>query len=265
MSTKSSKVQQSYNQWNDSLYNDYKELFQKATYTIWDGVISPVDYAGASTKVMILNREPYDEDIENSYDLSKEIRNRIKREERVFQYQTTLRTHLKQYLVVLDMGHNGFIGLSNESVRERAQATDYYEFIRLLNRAAYCNVKKSDGKPKSNIADLREYAKKGLDILKKQILFFNPSIILAGDVCDGVLDDLFEWGDNLYQASDHRINIWQLKIGDKLFPFVDMFHPSRIKGMSEYYLELLHALQEVERAHPGFRLAKQNNSCFKLD
>ena len=261
MATESS-IRKIYNQWNKDLKNRYLEFFRESAYTIWDGVISPVDYAGARMKVMILNREPYD--AENvSYDLTKAIIDCIKEDTWVFPYQTTLRTHLKQYLTVLNLGKTDFLELTDEAVRESVQATDYYEFIRLLNRVAYCNVKKSDGKPKSEIDDLYNYAKKGLDVLKEQVLFFNPSIILAGDVCDGILDDLVDWGDNLYQAPDRRIGIWQLKIGKKLFPFVDMYHPSRVIGMSEYYIEFLHALQEVERTHPGFWQTRLDNPCFQ--
>ncbi|MBR6362143.1 MAG: hypothetical protein IKR88_02530 [Bacteroidales bacterium] len=129
---------------------------------------------------------------------------------------------------------------------------------------AYCNVKKSDGKPKSIKSDLFNYAKNSLDILKEQIRFFNPSIILAGNVCEGLLEDLLEWGDDLYIGPNRRICIWQLKIDGDCFPFVDMYHPSLAKGMSEYYLELFHALQAVEKERPGFwneRIVKTKN-CF---
>ncbi len=260
MTTESSTSQTLYNQWNESLYNSYMELFRESTFTVWDGVISPEDYAHSRLKVMLLNREAYDENVD---DLAGALYDCISKEEVVFPGQTTLRTHLKQYLAVLDSGQNGFLGLSDEYVRERVKAMDYYEFTRLLKRVAYCNIKKSDGKTRSNIKDLREYAIRGLDVLKEQILFFNPSVILAGNVCDGILDDLFDWGENLYQDPVNRINIWQLKIGDRLFPFVDMFHPSLVKGMSEYYIELLHALQEVEKDRPDFWIGRQRDGdCF---
>ena len=263
MATSLSKVQGLYNQWNDSLYNRYQELFPESSYTIWDGAISPDEYAKSRMKVMILNREPYDKN-QGDYDLPKAIRDRIEKDDDwIFPKQNTLRTHLKQYLTVLDLGQNGFLSLSDEEVREKVHAKDYYEFIQLLKRVAYCNVKKSDGKPESNVAELKEYATKGLDVLKEQIRFFNPSIILAGNVCEGILEDLFDWGDNLYTAPNHRINIWQLKIGGNLFPFVDMYHPSYATGMSEYYLEFLHALQEVERADPDYWLLRLDSPCFQ--
>ncbi|MBR6346381.1 MAG: hypothetical protein IKR69_03230 [Bacteroidales bacterium] len=257
-------VQERYRQWNDTLYYRYIESFNEDT-TIWDGVVNPDVYAQSPLKVMFLNREAYDPDPENlPYDLCQAIRERIEKDDWVFPGQNTLRTHLKHYLTVLDMGQNGYQALSDDTVREHVQSADYYEFIRLFERVAYCNVKKSDGRPKSSKRDLREYAEKGLDTLKEQILFFNPSIILAGNVCEDILDNLFDWGDNLYCDPNHRLNIWQIKIGERLFPYVDMFHPSLVKGMSEYYIELLHALQVVEKEHPSFwqdRIEKTKN-CF---
>ena len=266
MATTKMSIQQKYNKWDSALKERYFASFKedKRDNTIWDGVISPEKYAEAPMKVMILNREAYDPEPDNAFDLCEAIRDRIKNDEWVFPNQNTLRTHLKQYLKVLNMGQNGYLALSDETVREHVQSADYYEFLRLFERAAYCNVKKSDGRPKSNKKDLKEYAEKGLDTLKEQILFFNPSIILAGDVCDDILDNLFDWGDNLYCDPNHRLNIWQIKIGERLFPYVDMFHPSLVKGMSEYYIELLHALQVVEKEHPDFwqdRIEKTKN-CF---
>lgn len=264
MDISNNTVQQRYEQWDNDLYNRYIEKFNKDT-TIWDGVICPDVYAKAPIKVMFLNREAYDPDPENvPYDLCEAIRERIKNNDWVFPGQNTLRTHLKQYLAVLNMGQRGFLGLSDEDVRQCVQSTAYDDFIENLKGVAYCNVKKSDGKLPSNKGDLKNYAEKGLDFLKEQILFFNPSIILAGDVCEGILEELFEWGDNLYIDPNHRLNIWQVKIGNKLFPYADMFHPSRTKEMSEYYLELLHALQAVEKERPDFwkKQIDKTKNCF---
>lgn len=263
MKTAIESALQRYEQWDNDLYKRYIEKFNKDT-TIWDGVICPDVYAKAPIKVMFLNREAYDPDPENAYDLCEAIRERIEKNDWVFPGQNTLRTHLKQYLAVLNMGQRGFLGLSDEDVRQCVQSTDYDGFIESLKGVAYCNVKKSDGKPRSNKGDLRNYAEMGLDFLKEQILFINPSIILAGDVCEGILDELFEWGDNLYIDPNHRLNIWQVKIGDKVFPYADMFHPSRTQGMSEYYLEFLHALQAVEKVRPGFwqKQIDKTKNCF---
>ena len=269
MARTDASVRKRYGKWNDNLYNRYLELFPEFESTlIWDGIAFPEEYVKARFKVMFLNREGYDKEKDNGYCLDEELRKRIEKgdpDDPIFPGQYNLRRRLKQYLAVLDlMGHNGFQGLTDEAVQERVAEFSDEDFYRLMKRSAYCNVKKSDGRPQSYRPDLQQHAERGLEILKEQISFFNPSIILAGDVCDDVLDELVDWGDNLFCDPEHRINIWQIKIGEDLFPYVDMFHPSsRRPSMGEYYLELLHALQAVEKDSPRFWLERLDRSCFQ--
>ena len=263
MKTEIESVLKRYEQWNNDLYKRYIKKFNRET-TIWDGVIFPDEYANSALKVMVLNREAYGDPQWVPYNVCKAIQTCIKDNTWVFPGQNTLRTHLKQYLAVMNLAHKSSMEMSDDEVRECVQSTDYNDFIESLKGVAYCNVKKSDGKPKSIKSDLFNYAKNGLDILKEQIRYFNPSIILAGNVCEGVLEDLVEWGDDLYIGPDRRICIWQLRIDDDCFPFVDMYHPSLAQGMSEYYLELFHALQAVEKERPGFWNERIDNTknCF---
>ena len=260
-------IREQYEKWDDQLYNEYEKLFPESEYTnIWDGVIFPEKYAKSSLKIMILNREGYGEPF-NHYFLHNTIRKQIEENVWFFEYQRTLRLHLKQYLTVLDsIRPDGFHSLSDDFVRERVKASGYCDLTKFMEGVAYCNVKKSDGLPRSNRMNLKEYAEKGLDIIKKQIAYFNPSIILAGDVCDGILNDIsgIEWDKDLYIAPERRICIWQIKINGQNYPLVDMFHPSRTQGMSEYYLELLHALQAVEKGHPLFWNKRCDAKCFDM-
>ena len=274
MSTSNKKtidpIRKQYEKWDDQLYKEYEKLFPESEYTNnWDGVIFPEMYAKSRFKVMILNREGYGEPF-NHYFLHRTIRKQIEADAWFLKYQKTLRLHLKQYLTVLNcitIRPDGFKSLSDDIVRERVNAAGYYDLTKLLEGVAYCNVKKSDGLPRSNRMNLKEYAEKGLDIIKKQIAYFNPSIILAGDVCDGILNDLIDdsgWDENLYIGPERRICIYQIKIDGHNYPLVDMFHPSRIQGMSEYYLELLHALQAVEKDNPLFWINRLDTPCFDM-
>lgn len=260
-------IRKLYKEWDDKMYEEYKQLFPESVYTnIWDGVIFPEKYAKSRLKVMILNREGYGEPF-NHYFLHRTIREQIEKDVWFFEYQRTLRLHLKQYLTVLELikPGDGFLNLSDDYVRERVEAAKYYDLTRMMESVAYCNVKKSDGLPHSNRMNLKEYAEKGIDIIKKQIAYFNPSIILAGDVCSEILDEIrdFKYGENLYIDPECRINIYQVEINNQLFPLVDMFHPSRIQGMSEYYLELFHALQAVEKEYPLFWNKRLDAHCFE--
>ena len=268
MTAPKSKVDDIYKKWNDDLYQKYIKLFPEEKHTtIWDGVVDPVAYSRSLFKVMFLNKEAYDEE-GNSYDVSEALYSAIKDGQRIFPNQTALRTHIKQYLCVLQgFDSESFSKISDEEMRERVakQTTDENWFNTRMSQVAYCNVKKSDGLPESTTNDLYKYAKKSLDILKEQIRFFNPSIILAGNVCDGILEDLVEWGENLYIAKDRSICIWQIKIDGKCYPFVDMYHPSNVQGMSEYYLNLLHALQAVEEKNPCYWVDRLSSSCFDME
>ena len=259
-------IRKLYEEWDDQMYEEYKKLFPESEYTnIWDGVIFPEKYAKSRLKVMTLNREGYGEPF-NHYYLHRTIRKQIENDEWFFKDQKTLRLHLKQYLTVLDLiGPDGFKSLLDDDVRKRVKAAKYDDLTRMMESVAYCNIKKSNGLPKSNRMNLKEYAEKGLDFIKKQIVYFNPSIILAGDVCSDILDEIrdFKYGENLYIDPEGRINIYQVVINDQLFPLVDMFHPSRTQGMSEYYLELLHALQAVEKKNPLFWNKRLDAHCFK--
>lgn len=267
MASLKSNVEELYTNWNNDLYQRYIELFPEGEHTtIWDGVVNPVLYSQSPLKIMFLNREGYTEE-SNDYDLAEALSTAILDEQRIFPNQTTMRTHLKQYLLVLQSMEYGLIkNTSDDKIKEiiSQNSSDEKLFNSLFARVAYCNVKKSDGQSNSDINDLKECAQKGLEILKEQIRFFNPSIILGGNVCDGILEDLVEWGENLYVAPDHQIAIWQIKIDDKCYPFVDMYHPS-YAGLSEYYIDLLHALQAVEKMKPNFWKERLNQPCFDMN
>lgn len=267
MPSSKSNVEELYTNWNNDLYQRYLKLFPEREHTtIWDGVIDPTLYSSSPLKIMFFNKEGYTEE-GNEYDVSEALFSEIKKEQRIFPNQTTLRTHLKQYLLVLQRLEAGLLATtSDENMREiiTQNSNDEKWFNSQVAKVAYCNVKKSDGQANSSAKDLHNYAQKGLDILKEQIRFFNPTIILAGNVCEGVLEDLFEWGENLYVAQNHQIAIWQIKIDGKCYPFVDMYHPS-YAGLSEYYLDLLHALQAVEEKTPNFWTEKLNQPCFDLN
>ena len=93
------------------------------------------------------------------------------------------------------MSNKGFNEVSEKEVIDFVNQSNNDDFAYYLSNAAYINIKKSDGKERSVRSDLKKYAKKGIEVLKEQIRFCNPSIILGGDVCDDIIDDLFEWGE----------------------------------------------------------------------
>lgn len=263
-----------YNKWEDKLWALYNSIFKDASYTITDGVIFPDKYASTPFKVMIMNREAYDEN-HSSYSLNQDgIAKEIGEGIIPFKDQITLRSHLRQYLSLIHLlSKKGFNEVSEKEVIDFVNQSDNDDFVYYLSDAAYINIKKSDGKKCSVRSDLKEYAKKGIDVLKEQIRFCNPSIILGGDVCDDIIDDLFEWGEVLYGGDGYNpVKIYELVIDGKSYPFIDMFHPSRTQNykdgdetesMSMYFLELFKGMISVEKARPGYWSSHMNNKCFE--
>ena len=263
-----------YNKWEDKLWALYDSIFKDASYTIKDGVIFPDKYASTPFKVMIMNREAYDKGHE-SYSLNQDgIAKEIGEEIVPFKDQITLRSHLRQYLSLIHLLSNkGFNEVSEKEVIDFVNQSDNDDFAYYLSNAAYINIKKSDGKKRSVRSDLKEYAKKGIEVLKEQIRFCNPSVILGGDVCYNIIDNLFDWGEELYGGDGYNpVKIYELVIDGKSYPFIDMFHPSRTQNykdgdekesMSMYFLELFNAMISVEKTRPGYWSSHMNNKCFE--
>ena len=261
-----------YFKWEDRLWTLYNNIFKEASYTITDGVIFPGKYASTPFKVMIMNREAYDTEC-NSYSLNQEgLAREIEEELIPFANQRTMRSHLRQYLSLIHfLSEKGF-KVTEKEVISFVNQSDNDDFVYYLSNAAYINVKKSDGERPSNRNNLKEYAKKGIEILKEQIRFCNPSIILGGDVCDDIIDELFDWGIILYSGEGyHALKIYELLVDGKSYPFIDMFHPSRTqkyvgneekRSMSTYYIELFKGIITIEKQNPGFWDKYMNNPCF---
>ena len=263
-----------YNKWEDKLWALYDSIFKDASYTITDGVIFPDKYASTPFKVMIMNREAYDED-HSSYSLNQDgIAKEIGEGIIPFKKQKTLRCRLRQYLSLIHLlSKKGFNEVSEKEVIDFVNQSDNDDLVYYLSDAAYINIKKSDGKKRSVRSDLKEYAKKGIEVLKEQIRFCNPSVILGGDVCYNIIDNLFDWGEELYGGDGYNpVKIYELVIDGKSYPFIDMFHPSRTQNykdgdekesMSMYFLELFKAMINVEKARPGYWSSHMNNKCFE--
>lgn len=246
-------IEQLYEEGNKILEESYNKIFSEARYTIWDGVFSPQSYVANSFRVLFINREPYDED-EDGYNVVETIREQISRNEAFWKKQYNLKNNIRDQLAILALlKENNMNELTNELIEKqinRFRCSDSL-FEDALLKSAYINIKKSDGNKRSSCRDLRECAQKGMRILKAQLAFLNPSVIVGGNVVDGILNELVEWGDNLYVESKY-IKVFQLKVGDNLYPFIDAYHPSALSygenheiPMNNYYHDFVEALRYV--------------------
>lgn len=246
-----------YNIWESQLWEKYNKLFPDVEYTIRDGIINPEKYSNQPFRLLYINREPYDPD-KDSYSLTEALRKEISEGKKVFKVQNKFRKQMRRQLTLFSLLANGqFWRMKKEQIYEYVEDNDNDSFFNeCLEKIAYVNLKKSNGVSHSKMNDLRAYTEQGIEILKEQIEYCNPSIIIGGNIVDNILGNLdFEWGENLYT---HRgINIFQLKIKDKLYPFFDVIHPSArslsyIDNVENYYCLIIDAIIEVEKNMPNF-------------
>ena len=249
--------QEDYKIWESQLWEKYYKQFPDVEYTIKDGIINPEKYFNQPFRLLYINREPHDPD-KDSYSLTESLRKEISDGKKVFKFQDTFRRQLRRQLTLFFLLANGQFGrMKKEQICKYVEDNDNDSFFNeCLENIAYINLKKSNGVSKSKTNDLRVYTKQGIEILKEQIEYCNPSIIIGGNIVDNILDKLdFEWGDNLYTRKG--INVFQLKIKDKLYPFFDVIHPSAISlnyidDIKNYYYLIIDAIIEVEKEIPNF-------------
>jgi hypothetical protein len=247
-----------YNVWDNKLQREYKCLWPNMKCFNWDGVISPEDYYKANVKVMFLNREAYGDD----YNINEVLKEQIDNNLVVFQNKP-IKNKLKNRLKTLSLLEKKVLSITDEDFEQCLDLYSEEDFRKDLLKVAYCNIKKSDGEPKSRIKNLRECLIINKDIIEKQILFFNPSVIVGGNVFDGIIERVMDdFGMDLYNKPG-TINVYTLKIHEKEFPFIDMSHPSSLKNVLIDALELFTAIKEVETSNPGYWRSRCGLSCFE--
>lgn len=263
-----------YRDGDDVLRKAYNKIFPNVEYTIWDGVFAPRNYALNSFRVLFMNREPYDE-AKDEYNVVETIREQIGRGEDFWCTQTWLKRNIRDQLAILSLlKEKDIVRLTDGQIEKRINEFRISDslFRNELLESAYINVKKSDGKKGSSCNDLREYAQRGMCVLKAQIAFFNPSVIVGGNIVDHLLDGLVEWGDNLYVKSEH-IKVFQLKVGDSIYPFIDAYHPSAmgygkkddVCSMDGYYACLVAALKGVAQDYEGYWEKRRDLPVFRME
>lgn len=261
-----------YKSWEESLKKEYESLWPNLGYLIWDGVISPIDYFKSDIKIMFLNREAYDK-YSDSYYLHEAIKNQIDENLPIFGGESLIKNITKNRLRVLSLLDKDIVNITDADFEYYMYSYSEEEFRKDLHKVAYCNIKKSDGSQKSNKSELYECALKNKEILQKQISFFNPSIIIGGNIVDRILvrrdESMVEWGDDLYTPQSNYVNVFSLIVRGKEYPFVDSYHPSwpklkNIDNCRRDMMELFNALKSVEKERPGYWKNRCGLRCFDI-
>lgn len=265
-------IEELYKERDDIIRSMYDRIFPKAKYTIWDGVFSPLDYAFNPFRVLFMNREPYDSEF-ISYNVVHTIHKQIIKGESFWSNQTWLKKNIRDMLAIFSLMKDRDISqLSDNQIEKQINSFRKSDFLfeKTLLESAYINIKKSDGKSQSDPKDLRKYAQQGLKVLKAQISFFNPSVIVGGNIVDEILENIVDWEDNLF-LNPNVINVYQLKVGNNIYPFIDSFHLSAISygsdktSMDKYYVCLAEALKTVAKHYPNYWEKRRNLPIFNQD
>lgn len=255
------EIEKIYYDWEKELEKEYNEIFSDAQYTIFDGVVSPFDYFQSPIKVMFLNREAYDADC-TSYNIAKDgLKEEIESGKPIFRKKYWVNQNTKERLA-----YCSFIGrtysLNDNNAIFEAQNLDDKEYRSLLYKSAYCNIKKSDGKERSSKNDLLNFAQKGWMIIEKQVAFFNPTLIIGGNVIDVIIANIegVKWGEPRILFQTPKIVVYQIEFAGKSYPFIDMYHPSSMKHSEDLFF----ALRFCAQKYPGFWEDRADQKCFNL-
>lgn len=251
-------IENIYYNWENHLKNEYNQIFHDAEYTIFDGVISPYEYYNSPIKILFLNREPYDE---CSYEIHKALKEQIEQEKTIFNGTFWINQNLKERLYYCSMLDH-ILDYSEEVAIHQAQNMSNKEYRHLLYKSAYINIKKSDGVNGSSKNNLLNYAQKGWTIIEKQISFFNPTIIIGGNIVDRIVECVngINWGEDIFNEKDNSVRIYQIKIGNKLFPLADMYHPS----FWHHSQDIFFALKFFAQRYPSFWESRIGQKCFEF-
>lgn len=250
------EIRARYNKWNEDFQIRFKEKHPEAKYFIWDGLFSPVEYYNSYPRILFINKEAYDEE---EYDLVADIRAKIEKGQPFWKKQVGLKASMKKELAVIYAVHNDSKLSAQEMVEEYKRIDD---FSSDLLSCAYINIKKSDGLNKSNIVDLAHHAQMNIDFICEQIRFFNPDIIIGGNVVDGILDTIVSvWEESIALEDGRNVQIHKLRIGDETYPFIDMPHPSSCLVDADMLRE---AMLQASSTYPTIWHERKNRDCFNM-
>lgn len=254
------EIEKIYYDWEKELEKEYNEIFSDAQYTIFDGVVSPFDYFQSPIKVMFLNREAYDKN-SDSYSINEALKKEIEQNKTIFGGTYWVNQNTKERLAYCSFIDRTYCLDDNNAIFE-AQNLDDKEYRSLLYKSAYCNIKKSDGKERSSKNDLLNYAQKGWTIIEKQVAFFNPTLIIAGNVIDGIIANIegVKWGEPRILFQTPKIVVYQIEFAGKSYPFIDMYHPSSTKHSEDLFF----ALRFCAQKYPGLWESRTGQKCFNL-
>lgn len=188
-----------------------------------DGIICEEEWKKQDKKILFILKEAYHRDIKivNDYDLAEDLSNNGPWKniwKRVAEWSYGLVKTTSNYTEPY------------RSLNE-AEANSY------LKKVAVINIKKSDGKSKSNNKDIIQYAEYDAEEILREIEIINPDIIVCGYTIGPLnaalkkMDPTFiQFKSNKETTSENYHYVWKNRI------VIDYYHPAaRYPALMSYY------------------------------
>lgn len=153
-----------YKKESKELFAEWKEKENHRGYAfVTDGVVNPAVWEKQEKRILYILKEAYGE--EKDWDLCEWlIREGTKKKiwKRICQWT------------------EGLLQTDTKSIHGYSETPD----LSTINNIAVINLKKSNGKPNSDMEEIQQYAEKDKELLVRQIKLCNPTIIVCGYVGD---------------------------------------------------------------------------------
>ena len=200
-------------------YREHTELINGAAI-IQDGIVDKDKWEKAPRKVLILLKDPHEEDPSKEWNLADTIR--------VGDWAKNASTKIwntagQMAFAIQNWGRDSFPQLKIETSEDRTKSKDLAH--EALLATAVVNIKKTGGSSAAKDEEISSWAEKTKDLLLEQIRDIGPDIVLCGGTWQYIKD---YWDDNKKVARP-------VYHPDKFY-YIDYYHPAnRYPNLLNYY------------------------------
>ena len=218
---------------NDELLKRWASLPEQSINFIKDGVIDKDKWDKVNCKVLLLLKEAYSDKSPTGFDLCLTIRDKWKGIKKSGRDNTWINSALWCYAAQKISSAMPDPNKNNPTLNEA------------LLQAAVINIKKSDGKKRSKMKEIRAIAKRDGNFIKEQIAMINPEIVICGNTWVSV--------NHLYPKAIRLLpRVW---FADGMY-FINFWHPAYFGyTRKSYYDRLLSLIREIETHRSAISLS----------
>lgn len=208
---------------------------------IEDGIICPDEWFSAEKKVMFFLKEAYNGDSTSSIDINaKNSKNK--------NFGNVGNSSVTKWIYKHSLEKNHPIrstwyrisewtyGILHTTIEERADYNSKENAMtkterKWINQSSIVNIKKSDGKKRTNHTDLAHYSKHDAKFLRSQIELISPDVIICGNT-GRYLNNVFV-GENFNIGNGNKDWVYKRQISGKGVIIIDYYHPGATNKKSQ--------------------------------